>query len=300
MTNGSPAGVGLPALQDFGPLIGGLKPLSQKVPSVTRWRRFGLAAISGFLPVMAAVVGFFGLLMVRQWAQEEPDIEPLRLCLMRIASLGDPPRNERDREQRQALETYIAGRFRGTISDPATWSGLYAKAAILEPWRKTAEQIIATHPLPSEKDLADATALVTPGLDKMKSFGLPDSPLLSPFLALSWAWVVALLSLAGALLFRGGLAIHLLGIAVVKGDGSRASRLRVFGRGLVTWSPILVLSIQLGWLTSVAMPSVQEMSRLGITALLVWALYVPLVIWSTLMPERGLQDRMAGTWLVPR
>jgi hypothetical protein len=219
---------------------------------------------------------------------------------MRISALGDPPRDERDRELRLALETYIAGHFRGTISDPAAWSSMYARAAIPEPWRGTAEGIIAARPHPSERDLAEATALVRPVLEAMEPPGSQYSPLMAPFIALAWAWIVAILSLACALLFRGGLAFFILGIAVVRRDGSRASRPRVFWRGLAAWLPLLALLIPLRWLTSVAMPSVRETSEPGLNALLVWALYVPLVIWSTLRPERGLQDRVAGTWLVPR
>jgi uncharacterized RDD family membrane protein YckC len=291
---------GLPALQDFGTLIGCLKPLLEKAPSVTRWRRLGLTAVSGFLPILAAVGTLLMLVVVRNFARGEPDIEPLRNCLMRIAMMGDPPRSERDRQQRQALESYIAGRFRGTISDPASWSGLYAKSFIPEPWRETAERIIATRPAPSEKELAEATALVTPILDEMKPFGFPFTPMMSPFVALSWAWIVAFLSLACTLLFRGGLAIHLLGVTVVNRDGSPASRLGVFRRGLAAWLPVLALPIPLGSILSVAAPSFRDVSLLGLTASLVWALYVPLVIGSALLPERGLHDRLARTWLVPR
>ena len=46
-------------------------------------------------------------------------------------------------------------------------------------------------------------------------------------------------SLAGALFFRGGLAIHLLGIAIVGRDG-KPSRLRAVRRALVAWLPFLL------------------------------------------------------------
>jgi hypothetical protein len=219
---------------------------------------------------------------------------------MRIELLGDPPRHERGLEARRALEVYIAGRFRGTVSEPATWSGLYART-IPKQWRATAERIIATLPPPSEKEMAEATALVKPMLEEMKQYGTQDPPLTSAFLVLIWLWVVALLSLACALLFRGGLATWVLGVAVVKRDGSRASRLRVFWRGLVAWSPTLALPLAIDLMMSLAMPTAQEPTgRLGFISLLAWALYVPLAIWSALLPERGIQDRMAGTWLVPR
>ena len=43
----------------------------------------------------------------------------------------------------------------------------------------------------------------------------------------------------GALLFRGGLAIHILGIAVVGRDG-RPSRLRSLRRAVIAWLPFLL------------------------------------------------------------
>jgi hypothetical protein len=29
-------------------------------------------------------------------------------------------------------------------------------------------------------------------------------------------------------------------------------------------------------------------------------IYAALVLWSALLPQRGIPDRLAGTWLVPR
>ncbi|MCX6903108.1 MAG: RDD family protein [Verrucomicrobia bacterium] len=95
-----------------------------------------------------------------------------------------------------------------------------------------------------------------------------------------------------ALLFRGGLVLRVCGVAVVRRDGRRASRLRVFWRSLVAWSPVLAAPVVAGALTPL----------LGIVcaASLLAALAGGLVIWSVALPERSLQDRLAGTWLVPR
>ena len=290
---------GLPALQGFEPLTSGLKLLLQKTPSVSRLRRFGLVASCAFLPLLMGAGVIFASFMMRQMTRGSPEMAPLRLCLFHVTILGDPPRTDRDREQRQALETYIAGRFRQTISDPVAWSSLSMRS-IPGPWRRTAEQIIATRPNPSEEELAKATAVVKPILEAGNPFGILPDPLLAAFVGLIWTWVVAFLSLACALAFRGGLILRALGMTLVKPDGSRAGRLRVFWRSLVAWLPLLALPIPLGWLLTVIVPSVKEGSLLGPTACLVFALYIPLVIVSVLLPKRGLQDRLAGTWLVPR
>jgi hypothetical protein len=39
---------------------------------------------------------------------------------------------------------------------------------------------------------------------------------------------------------------------------------------------------------------------MGMVSVLAMAIFAALTIGSTLMPQRGIQDRLAGTWLVPR
>ncbi|MBL9178495.1 MAG: hypothetical protein JNM65_10550, partial [Verrucomicrobiaceae bacterium] len=48
-----------------------------------------------------------------------------------------------------------------------------------------------------------------------------------------------MLSLACALIFRRGPLFRILGIAVVTQTGEEASRLRMLGRSLIAWSPVL-------------------------------------------------------------
>jgi hypothetical protein len=290
----------LPTLQDVESLTSGLKSLLQKTASVSRLRRFGLVAVCAALPVIGAGGMLLGFFMMRQLGRTQPDIEPLRTCLFRLAMLGNPPLNDKNQQERKAFEIYIAGRFRGTISDPASWSSLYAKSMIPEPWHKTAEQIIATHPSPTQDELAEATAVVQPALDKMAASGGPFPPILVAFVGLTWAGIIAIVSLLCALVFRRGLALLLLGVDLVTRDGSRAGRLRVFWRGLVTWAPLPAIPILMGWLLTVVAPSTKGDVMLGLTSALTFALYIPLVACSTLLPERGLQDRLAGTWPVPR
>ena len=49
---------------------------------------------------------------------------------------------------------------------------------------------------------------------------------------------VCMPALIAALLFRGGLVLRMAGMTFVRRDGKRASRLRVFWRALVAWSPL--------------------------------------------------------------
>ena len=94
-----------------------------------------------------------------------------------------------------------------------------------------------------------------------------------------------------------------LGIAVVTRTGREASRLRAFGRGLVAWLPLMALLVLL-FRTSVLGNGLSDgWQRHPIAILAVPALGVLFLggaLWAALHPERGLQDRVAGTWLVPR
>jgi hypothetical protein len=87
--------------------------------------------------------------------------------------------------------------------------------------------------------------------------------------------------------FRGGLILRALDIAVVTHAGEEASRQRALLRAVVAWSPCLffLFAILFGW------------TVLGTAALV---LMVGGAVMAYLMPERGLQDRIACTRLVLR
>ena len=96
-----------------------------------------------------------------------------------------------------------------------------------------------------------------------------------------------------AFVFRGGLLLRLFGIAVVTKHGKQVSRLRALGRAFVAWAPLPLCVFGAFRLTNglSAWPAVLLAGGLVFPAGAVWA------IWH---PERGLQDRIARTWLVPR
>jgi hypothetical protein len=111
--------------------------------------------------------------------------------------------------------------------------------------------------------------------------------------------VSAGVSLISAAVFRGGLLLRLLGLAVVTRRGGRLSRLRAGWRALVAWSPVFALWGYLGLLLLTGM----EMERAFTPAWpLLAALLVLLVgsVWTLLAEERGPLDRLTGTHLVPR
>ena len=112
-------------------------------------------------------------------------------------------------------------------------------------------------------------------------------------LILAWAYggyVVIAPGLLAALLFRGGALLRGFGVAIVRRDGRPASRLRALGRNFLAFLPFLVL---VAWVFGIH----ARWEWLMITLLILLA---ALAVISALLPGRSLQDRLAGTWLVPR
>jgi len=296
----------LPTFEGVEPLLGGLKPLLQKAASVTPRRRFGLVAICAALPILMAGTMVLGQYMMRYWMESQPDIMPLQMSLFHLTVMEKETDGEDHAKKVQALEVYIAGRFGKVISDPATWSTPFA-AAITPDMREKARQIVAKHPNPSEKEFAEAKAVVDPmggGFDAMNSI-LGGSPVLLAAMQTGFVTLLlAIVSILCAIAFRSGLAMLVFGVVAVKRDGSRAGRLRVFWRALVTWSPyvlgfigLMVLGL---WLFSDPNDAGSMNVVMGVAGGLALGLFAALAVVSALLPERGLQDRLAGTWLVPR
>jgi eukaryotic-like serine/threonine-protein kinase len=113
------------------------------------------------------------------------------------------------------------------------------------------------------------------------------------------AVVIAGAGLLSGLFFRGGLSLRAFGLAVVEPDGSKPSSLKAAGRSLVAWLPFWIfaaatlfgsklLSIQLGE------------PVLYSTAVACALIFLGGAVYAGYHPERSLQDRIAGTYLVPR
>ena len=165
-----------------------------------------------------------------------------------------------------------------------------------------------------------------------------DEPEMSPKLIWRYSWLHAIvglmlagtLGLLSALAARGGIALRVMRIAVVTKNGTLASGSRARMRAVLSWLPVLATCAAafagpapLLTLTPPAAPFLaiiptlppvvprdlppiffsDEPSILFVrVAIIVVALIVFAVgaLSAVIRPERGLQDRLAGTWLVPR
>jgi len=266
----------------------------QRVASVSRRRRFGLLVGCLAFPVFMAILMYFGMSIAEHWLKRHPDIQQLRHCLLHLEALDwrGEKATEHQVAQRRALEVYVAGRFRETISDQDMWAATCARGIVTPPQRKIAERVLAAHPNPTEKEIDDAAA----ELEEFLEESMPLVPFPIFVFAIVMAYVNTLIcvvvpSVFCALAFRGGPLLRLLGIAIVTRTGARASRWRVFGRSLIAWSPCLLAPMAM-----IPFRGAGETLCVSIAA----AVVIAVATWSALMPTRGIPDRIARTNLVPR
>jgi len=106
-------------------------------------------------------------------------------------------------------------------------------------------------------------------------------------------------------LLREGLLFRISGLSVVIWDGSPASKTRFFLRNIIAWSPaflwrgIFFLFPDLVDF-SARYSSISEIPLPWNDILPLICVFILGIILALLTPERGVQDRIAGTYLVPR
>jgi len=261
--------------------------------TITRKRRIILLAATA---APALLVGAFALAapVLTRPTQTGMERALLARLLKRYESTTDTMlgRTPEERERNRArISTFIAVRFRPLLTDTTAWS-----RGTLAAHRASAAGILAQHPNVSSADFEE----VSRELRRLRLTPPPASG--SPaFRGGLIAFLAALLSIgAGSVLlaplFHGGLYIHAMSIGYVTGDGARASRWRLLGRSLVAWAPVLIASTNLG--VSATGPALfLRQSWLLVIGLVV---FLTGVVYSIAHPARGIPDRIAGTWMVPR
>jgi len=268
-----------------------LCPLLQKPAAVTRARRAAIVGACLALPIIGIVAFIFGMNLVHQWERRYPGLLEMS-TLLRQRWARNTFGIENSRPSDRDLSIYIASHYRSAVTNQTTWLSALALSLIKSESRRFAEESVRQFPSPSPAEIAEADKAIQPQLVKP---GLPEFRQ-QPWFAFAvfnaiLAFYVGLPAVLAALLFRGGLALFAAGVAFVRRDGARASRLRLFWRSLVAWSPVWAGFIFAG---------------IGIEkhepwpGLLAAGLLLLLALLSTILPQRGLPDRLAGTWPVPR
>jgi hypothetical protein len=269
-----------------------LKPLLNRVAAISRLRRAALIAGCLAFPALAGIGGYFGLTFMQELTRKNPGLLDLGTLLqVRTSGRFWGGKNAKLPTDRQ-FAIYIAHHYRGLITNAASWSNPYVLAMIKGEARTFAEQSVAEHTAPTEAEIKEADAAVEKHVPKQQFFAEKLPPAMPVMVIIgSLLLYVGLPALVAALLFRGGVVLLIAAVTYVRKDGLRASRLRLLWRALVAWSPVLaafflvILAFTKHWVWQPWL----ALALLGLLAAL-----------SVALPRRGLQDRLAGTWPVPR
>jgi eukaryotic-like serine/threonine-protein kinase len=105
--------------------------------------------------------------------------------------------------------------------------------------------------------------------------------------------VICVLAAAGAFATRGGVSLRYWGLAVTDRTGRNISPPHALWRAFVAVSPILVAA---GVIHGTSLSAAQD----AVVAAVALGLWIAGLIYALAVPERGIQDYVAGTWLVPR
>ena len=282
-------------------LLQNVQTVVRQAAVMSSTRRLGHLIACSFLTVALSTI-FLGVVLARLFLERSyPGATPLRECLQEVEKLQrKSDLNEEERLRLNSLEVYISGHFRSLAERPP-WSSPISGRQFTESRRRLAEQLWARPP-PSDNQLADAAEILerrdtSPGSQDFVQVLLPI-----------WGFVCVLLMATGllavlsSLVWPGGVLLHLLGIIAVGADGESISRLRGLFRTIVAWSPAYLslfliersrshnIGISLGANT----PLDWIWGGLALAIMLAGAAIA--FFW----PQRGLQDRIAGTYLVPR
>lgn len=279
-----------------------LRALVQQRPAITRRRRLGL--IAGCVVPSLIMGGFaiLGMTTASTFFKKNPDVMRLKTALAMHERIqrGEVLRGVDPALGAQPLEIYIAGRFGHVVRDPGVWSSPNLTGVFWARERQSAGEIIARHGHPSEEAMAAARAALGPVI--AADGELAVAPVVKktqkaqqlakwPMALGGFVWA-AFASVLCAVVFRGGLLMRALGIAVVSRDGADASRGRMLWRACIAWAWLPLGALLVTMLAPV--------SSVNSAVWLIASIVAGGTAWSVASRGRSLPDRLAGTWLVPR
>lgn len=298
-------------------LVGNLQSLLGKRAEVSRRRRLAVIALAAS-PALVVALSVMAMIWIgnkrmnRTWPAQFEGSAELRAELLAYDIFGDHPaietldfgqnpEEEAMKQFRRAFRIHMAGHHRAVIEDSNFWAHPVVSEILTGEHREIATDALANHPTVTVRRLEEADAildLLRPVI-RAADTNVPEWTAVGVFWGL--LFFVALIDLGCAMIFGEGLFLRLLGVASVKRNGKKASRLRVLGRTLLVWSPFAAGATLSLWLWFVWLPGFNTSARA-----LVWALGILSILilagiaWAVWKPARGLQDMVAGTWLVPR
>jgi hypothetical protein len=106
---------------------------------------------------------------------------------------------------------------------------------------------------------------------------------------------IALIQLLELPLFRTTAGHAIFRLAVINAKGQRADRVTLLRRWVIVWLPLFV-----PMLLAALLIERNDLTAAFICAIVVLVLWVSVAAYAVIVPNRGLHDRLAGTWVVRR
>jgi hypothetical protein len=152
----------------------------------------------------------------------------------------------------------------------------------------------------SAADLSQAESVIAPQLEKIRRFVEPANfgGQILTIAGIMIGIVIVIWSLIWSVILPGGPMLRAAGLAAVTRDGKQISRWRAPVRVLTTWSPTIVWTIGLFYYNQSARYDPLVLASWWVIAL-TFGLPALGALWTVTHPERSLQDRLTGTWVVP-
>ena len=271
-----------------------LREASRSADHVPRFRR-----LMPLVPIIGPVVSILVASVVTLSAIRSFDTADNRQMLGLLASIEAlEPAN------RQLAERHLASRYRATLADEDYWSQLLLQE--FDSLEEQARALVTRYPadvppLSDEERASLAPQLVGADAVYLSEIGTGMQRMAAMVLGvLSMVMVInaMVVTTVSALAVPGGVVLRALGFAVVRTDGRQVGRLRSLLRVWIGWSPVVLWWGSLGADPVTTLVAAELVTVGGFVVMLsLWCLGIA---WLIVTPERGLHDRIAGTWLVPR
>ena len=286
-------------------LVSRLSVLTAQPDTVAGWRRAASIGMCAALQLILVFIGVLSGMVVQRMATTQPDVSAFGQALQRLDALAANTKPEAARE-REALEIYIAGRFRPRIVDEAVWSNPVMMQG-LRGHRPTAEGVLARHPSVTPDEMKAARDILgsfiaeqDKAIASQQRMGARGPSAIAGVMLTLGLVLSAILGVFFAFLLRSGLFLRAFGLAVVNRSGQRAGRFRSAWRALVAWAPAVVFGL-LGLFYGLVMDPANwgRHPVMTATAVLCAIIFVGGAVMAVMRPTRGIQDRVAGTRIVP-
>ncbi len=283
----------LPKLPDADAAVRTLEPLLQQLAGITRWRRAAIVAGCLAGPILHMFLMILGTVMLQHWSRANPGVMELSALLREHATANSRWMKNQPHPTDRQFAIYIAAHYRNLVTNEAAWTSPLNMTLVKGDARKFAEQSVAQFPAPTKAEVSEADAALKKTASQPPVIDFLNNPRFLFFAGVGTIVIyVCLPALIAALAFRGGLVLLIARVTFVKKNGDRASRLRLFWRTLVAWAPALA--------ATVAGVILNAHYGTGPAVIICSLIVGGLTLLSLALPNRGLQDRLAGTWPVPR